>query len=246
MMYETWADDYLRDRWDPIDVSSIIIPAQNDQPKMARIYLMRRCHVSGPQRTVEAKIVVPPFMDAEIYLKTDGNRVRMVPDIFAGQELESASHSHIRAKLEKYASSNSVVASFDPGPAYKHFLGTLKRYVGSVRYSGKGPIPFTEGIQHEEEIVRKFRSEEEAAEVYGQELCRNIQNPPDSGMLVKIIQDLSYTHAYGFYVILNRLAQKKLAEILRDQNKARRFHRFFLKQLESFIDRSMVASSHSG
>jgi len=226
---QKWAQEWLDKDWEPIDVTDIIMQA----PKSDMIYLMRH------REEKIAKLVVPPFLDASIYLRLEGgHELSLVPDIFSRVDVGLANAPALISKLNEFVKSKTVEAGLDPGPAYKRFLGTLKEYVGPVRYTG-GPIPFSKQIQHQEVIERKYSSKEQQTAIFAEELLRDIENPPETGILFMPFWRNETLEAPGFWVMLNPRLRTLFSTMLQDRVKAEKFRDSFLLNLESFLTKSL-------
>lgn len=214
-----WAQDWLNDGWEPIDVTAVIMEA----PTEGTVYLMRH------RDKREAQLVVSPFLDASVYLKlTGGQPINLIPDIFTEIDLALADAQTLVSKLIAFIKTKRLIeAGLDPGPGYKRFLGTLKEYVTTMRYAG-GPIPFSKEIQQE-----TYTSKGDMKVLLGESIFRAIQNPLNSGIYFALIGD------YGFWIVLNQKQQSLLATILKNQIKATKFRDNFILKLKSFIEKSL-------
>lgn len=229
-----WAQEWLNECWEPIDVTNLIIPRT---AKTDMVYLMRN------RKKKEAKIIVPPYLDGHIYLHfEDGRPLDLVPGILSKTDIAREDSSTIVSKVRDFIKSNKLEAIMDPGPVYKRFLGTLKQYVSLVRYAG-GPIPFSKEIQHQEVIEGKFGTNEQKVNFFAKELLRDIENPPKSGICFVPLWGIKPFKAHGFWVILNPRLQNLLKDILRNEVKARKFRDKFLAKLEPFIENCLVEVS---
>lgn len=227
-----WAQDWLDNGWEPIDVTEILVKA----PEIDMVYLMRN------KEKKEAKLIVPPFLDGSVYLRSEeGRELELVPDILTIRDMVLADQLTIIQKLRAFTESNKTTAGLDPGPRYKAFLGTLKEHVSRLRYSG-GPFPSAENVEHQEVVQSRAGTKEERVNFLAQELWRDIENPPESGIWFVPLGNIDFLEVWGFYVILNKSLQNHLTQILGDEVKAQRFKRIFLDKLEPFLERCLIES----